>query len=64
MLDPDLAYSIWHKFPSSITIKNTNIDMSANPYKPTGFGVDLVAHIWVRLPVRPDLPERRLFQPA
>ena len=37
-LDPDLAYSIWHQLPSSITIKNTNIDISANPYKPGGYG--------------------------
>jgi hypothetical protein len=32
-LDPDLAYSKWHRFPSSITIENTNIDATYNPYK-------------------------------
>jgi hypothetical protein len=32
-LDPDLAYSRWHQFPSSITIENTNIDASYNPYR-------------------------------
>jgi hypothetical protein len=31
-LDPDLAYSAWHTFPSSITIQNANIDVTANPY--------------------------------
>lgn len=35
MLDPDLAYSNWHTFPASITIKNTNIDITANPYPRT-----------------------------
>jgi hypothetical protein len=38
MLDPDLAYSKWHTFPSSITIKNTNIEISLNPYQPTRYG--------------------------
>jgi hypothetical protein len=32
-LDPDLAYSKWHRFPSSITIKNTNVDAAYNPYR-------------------------------
>jgi hypothetical protein len=32
-LDPDLAYSKWHQFPRSITIKNTNVDASYNPYR-------------------------------
>ena len=32
-LDPDLAYSTWHTFASSITIKNTNLDITANPYR-------------------------------
>jgi hypothetical protein len=32
IIDPDLAYSAWHTFPSSITIKNTNIEITANPY--------------------------------
>jgi hypothetical protein len=32
MLDPDLAYSVWHVFPASITVKNTNIEMTSNPY--------------------------------
>lgn len=31
-LDPDLAYSRWHTFSSSITIKNANIDVINNPY--------------------------------
>jgi hypothetical protein len=38
MLDPDLAYSKWHKLPAWITIENTNIDVSANPYQPMGYG--------------------------
>jgi hypothetical protein len=32
ILDPDLAYSSWHTFPSSITVKNTNLDVTSNPY--------------------------------
>ena len=32
-LDPDLAYSKWHTFPSSITVENTNVDAAYNPYK-------------------------------
>lgn len=32
ILDPDLAYSTWHTFPSSITIKNTNVEITSNPY--------------------------------
>ena len=32
MLDPNLAYLTWHTFPSSITIKNTNVEITANPY--------------------------------
>ena len=35
MLDPDLAYDNWHTFPTSITITNTNIDVTANPYPKT-----------------------------
>ena len=31
-LSPALAYSKWHTFPSSITIKNTNIETTPNPY--------------------------------
>jgi hypothetical protein len=38
MLDPDLAYSRWHTFPASITIKNTNIDLVSNPYPRTVYG--------------------------
>jgi hypothetical protein len=38
MLDPDLAYSKWHTFPASITIKNANIDISVNPYQSLGYG--------------------------
>jgi hypothetical protein len=34
-LDPDLAYKIWHTFPASITVKNTNIEVTANPYPRT-----------------------------
>ena len=33
MLDPDLAYSVWHRFPSSITIMNANIEVNGNPYR-------------------------------
>jgi hypothetical protein len=32
-LDPDLAYSKSHQFPSSITVENTNVDVSCNPYR-------------------------------
>lgn len=32
-LDPDLAFSVWHRFPASITVMNTNIDAIANPYR-------------------------------
>ena len=63
-LDPDLAYSKWHTFPSSITVKNTNIDVTSNPYSSTGEGRNLVADLRVQLRVRPDLPEQRLFQRA
>ena len=31
-LSPDLAYAHWHTFPSSITVKNTNIETSPIPY--------------------------------
>jgi hypothetical protein len=31
-LDPDLAYSKWHTFPSSITVKNANVETTPNPY--------------------------------
>ena len=31
-LSPDLAYSKWHTFPSSITVENANIDTFVNPY--------------------------------
>lgn len=31
-VDPDLAYSQWHTFPSSMTIKNANIEITSNPY--------------------------------
>ena len=31
-LDPDLAFSVWHTFPSSITVKNANINATSNPY--------------------------------
>jgi hypothetical protein len=37
-LDPDLAYSKWHKFPSSITVKNANINMISNLYSRTADG--------------------------
>lgn len=40
-LDPDLAYSRWHTFPSAITIKNTNIDAISNPY-----GKDANGYAW------------------
>ena len=39
-LDPDLAYSVWHTFPASITIQNANIDATANPYWGTAHFVD------------------------
>lgn len=38
IIDPDLAYSKWHTYPSSITIKNTNIETIANPYSKTASG--------------------------
>jgi hypothetical protein len=38
VVDPDLAYSKWHTYPSSITIKNTNIEITANPYSKTASG--------------------------
>jgi hypothetical protein len=38
MLDPDLAYSVWHTFPSSIMIQDTNIDVTSNPYSDKGNG--------------------------
>lgn len=37
-LDPDLAYTAWHTFPSSITVKNANIDIIYNPYRRTAYG--------------------------
>jgi hypothetical protein len=37
-LDPDLAYTAWHTFPSSITVKNANIDITFNPYRGTAHG--------------------------
>jgi hypothetical protein len=37
-LDPDLAYTAWHTFPSSITVKNTNVDITFNPYRRTAHG--------------------------
>ena len=37
-LDPELAYSIWHTFPASITIQNANIDITFNPYRETSQG--------------------------
>jgi hypothetical protein len=37
-LDPDLAYSKWHTFPSSITVKNTNIHIIPNLYSSTAAG--------------------------
>jgi len=36
-LDPDLAYSVWHTFPTSITVANANIDVSINPYRGTTY---------------------------
>ena len=39
-LDPDLAYSVWHTFPSSITVENANIDVTTNPYRGTTYGQD------------------------
>lgn len=32
-LDPDLAYSVWHMFPASITVQDVNIDLTFNPYR-------------------------------
>jgi hypothetical protein len=32
-LDPELAYSVWHTFPASITVQNVNIDLTFNPYR-------------------------------
>ena len=40
-LDPDLAYSVWHAFPSSITVQNANIDTAVNPYS-----VNLAGYAW------------------
>lgn len=37
-IDPDLAYSIWHTFPSSITVQNANIDVTVNPYGENAYG--------------------------
>jgi hypothetical protein len=37
-LDPDLAYSKWHTFPSSITVQNANIETAVNPYSATKSG--------------------------
>jgi hypothetical protein len=37
-LDPDLAYAVWHTFPSSITVANANIDSTTNPYQGTPYG--------------------------
>ena len=34
-LDPDLAYSVWHTFPASITVQDANIDLTFNPYRGT-----------------------------
>ena len=63
-LDPDLAYSKWHRFPSSITVKNANIDATTNPYRGTAIWAHLVADLRDQLQIRPDLPEQRLFQRA
>ena len=35
ILDPDLAYTVWHRY-SSFTIQDTNIDITPNPYQTTG----------------------------
>jgi hypothetical protein len=32
-LDPDLAYSAWHTFPSSIRVQNANVGLTINPYR-------------------------------
>lgn len=37
-IDPDLAYSNWHTYPSSITIKNTNLRIAPNPYPGAAHG--------------------------
>ena len=37
-LDPDLAYSVWHTFPASITVQNANIEVTANPYGNNAYG--------------------------
>jgi hypothetical protein len=37
-LDPDLAYSTWHTFPASITVRNVNIEVTANLYGASAFG--------------------------
>jgi hypothetical protein len=37
-IDPDLAYSRWHTYPSSITIKNTNLEITHNPYPGAAHG--------------------------
>ena len=37
-LDPDLAYAVWHTFASSITVENTNVDETFNPYQGTTGG--------------------------
>jgi hypothetical protein len=37
-LDPDLAYSKWHTFPSWITVKNANVELTPNPYSKTANG--------------------------
>jgi len=37
-VDPDLAYSVWHTFPSSITIQNANIEVTFNPYRGKAHG--------------------------
>jgi hypothetical protein len=39
-LDPDLAYTKWHMFPSSITVKDANIDATINPYRGRAYGQD------------------------
>ena len=53
-LDPDLAYSIWHKFPS-ITIENANVEITFNPYR-KGARVRLVADVRDWLQVRAESP--------
>ena len=57
-LDPDLAYSKWHRFPSSITVKNTNVDAAYNPYRKRGERVHLVADVRAHLHLRPDRAEQ------